>query len=302
MRASYQIWRDRRGRLSALRVGALAALLLPLAFAVHDASSNGLGARPLNDLIHRTGYWALIFLLVSLAVTPLRRIGRFGQLVDVRRMVGVGAFVYAAAHLGLYVADQGFDLWKVATEIALRLYLTIGFVAWIGLAVLAATSTDAMTKRLGGRNWRRLHQAAYVIALLALVHYFQQTKADVTVPTFTAGLFGWLMGYRFITWWSRTDRELSPFALALLSLGICMLTFAAETLGISLVFGAPPFAVLQTAFDFDGAIRPGWLVLLAGFAVVLLDLVRSRQRDRSGRRHRPDRPLAVPRQETTTLR
>lgn len=295
-------WTDRAGRFSLLKAAVFACALAPAVWLAVTAMTVGLGPRPFTVAIHETGDWAVRFLLASLAVTPFRRIARFPKLIMVRRMLGVTAFAYAFVHFILYFFDQKWNLGVIASEIALRLYLTIGFVAWIGLAVLAATSTDAMTKRLGGRNWRRLHQAAYVIALLALVHYFQQTKADVTVPTFTAGLFGWLMGYRFITWWSRTDRELSPFALALLSLGICMLTFAAETLGISLVFGAPPFAVLQTAFDFDGAIRPGWLVLLAGFAVVLLDLVRSRQRDRSGRRHRPDRPLAVPRQETTTLR
>ena len=278
MKAPYQVWRDRKGRLSPLRIGALAFLFLPLGLAAYAFLSEGLGARPLNDLIHRTGYWALIFLLVSLAVTPFRRIGRFWQVADVRRMIGVGAFCYAAMHLALYIADQSFDLWKVAREIVLRLYLTIGFVAWPGFATLAATSTDAMVKRLGGRTWKRVHQASYVIALFALIHYFQQTKADVSVPTFTAALFGWLMGYRFITWWWKTEGELAPLQLAGLTLAVAALTFLAETLGIALVFGAPPFAVLSTALDFSADIRPGWLVLAAGAAVVALDLVRSWQR------------------------
>ncbi len=168
MRKSWQVWRDRRGRLSPLRLGALALLLLPLAIAAHAYATAGFGARPLNDLIHRTGYWALIFLGLSLAVTPLRRVARFGNLIDIRRMIGVGAFVYIATHLLLYVADQSYDLVKVASEIVKRLYLTIGFIAWLGLAVLAATSTDAIVRRLGGMNWRRLHQAIYVIGLLAL--------------------------------------------------------------------------------------------------------------------------------------
>src|ERR1043166_2095179 len=115
MRASYEVWRDGKGRLSPLRIGVLACLLFPLGLAVWTWYSEGLGARPLNDLIHRTGYWALIFLLVSLAVTPFRRIGRYWQIADVRRMIGVGAFCYVATHLGLYIADQSFDLWKVTT-------------------------------------------------------------------------------------------------------------------------------------------------------------------------------------------
>ena len=147
--------------------------------AIYDFNTEGFGARPLNNVIHRTGYWALIFLMTSLAMTPLRRIARFNLLVDVRRMIGVGAFVYAATHISLYVADQMFDLWKVASEIALRLYLTIGFTALLGLTALAVTSTDGMVRRLGGKRWQRLHNVIYVIGLLALIHYFQQTKADV---------------------------------------------------------------------------------------------------------------------------
>ena len=151
-KAPWQVWRDASGRLSALRIVALLFLIVPVVIAVYDFNTEGYGARPLNNVIHRTGYWALIFLMVSLAITPLRRIGRFGKLLDVRRMIGVGAFVYAAAHISLYLADQMFDLWKVASEIVLRLYLTIGFVALLGLTALAITSTDGMVRRLGGHE------------------------------------------------------------------------------------------------------------------------------------------------------
>jgi len=114
MTASWQLWRDKRGRLSALRIGTLALLLMPLAKALFDAHAIVHGARPLNDLIHRAGFWALVFLGVTLAVTPFRRITRYGNLIDVRRMLGVGCFCYIAAHLFLFTADQGFDLGKVA--------------------------------------------------------------------------------------------------------------------------------------------------------------------------------------------
>src|SRR5690606_8993104 len=103
---SWQLWRDKRGRLSLLRVAILAFLLLPAAKILIEAGHIAGGARPLNELIHRTGFWALVFLGVTLAVTPLRRIARYGNLVDVRRMLGVGCFAYIAAHLMLYVADQ----------------------------------------------------------------------------------------------------------------------------------------------------------------------------------------------------
>jgi sulfoxide reductase heme-binding subunit YedZ len=285
-----QIWRDRRGRLSGVRVAALAFLLMPVAIALWDASVIWHGARPLNDVIHRAGFWMLIFLLSSLAITPLRRIARFGGLIDVRRMIGVGAFVYGVAHISLYTADQMYDLLKVASEIALRVYLTIGFTALVGLAVLAATSTDAMVRRLGAPRWQRLHYAVYGIAVLALIHYFQQTKADVSVPTFTAGVFGWLMVYRIVARLWKGRGELPTLALVGLSLAVAALTFIAEAVGLAIKFDISPLLVLETDLDFDvdlDMIRPGWLVLGAGLAVSALNFVCARVVKTKPPRHRP---------------
>ena len=156
----------------------------------------------------------------------------------------------------------------------LRLYLTIGFIALLGLIALAVTSTDAMVRRLGSRRWQRLHQLVYGIALLALIHFFQQTKADIWVPTFAAGLFVWLMGYRLLMRW----RKGAPTALALLMLAVVAsaLVFAAEAIGIGLYYKVSPLLVLQSAFEFDlDMIRPGWLVLAAGLCVVVLQLVQA---------------------------
>ena len=148
------------------------------------------GARPINDLIHRAGFWALVFLGVTLAVTPLRRIVRYGNLIDVRRMLGVGAFCYIAAHLALFFADQGYNLGKVAYEI------TPSLVSHHRRHRLARTGRAG--RDLDRRRWCAglaacagggCIRSIYAIALLALIHYFQQTKADVTVPTFAAGLF-----------------------------------------------------------------------------------------------------------------
>jgi sulfoxide reductase heme-binding subunit YedZ len=273
---SLALWRDRRGRVSALRILTLLLLLTPILLAVEAALDEPrFGARPLNDLIHRAGYWALMFVLISLAVTPLTRIARFGALMDVRRMIGVGAFCYAATHISLYIADQMFDLTKVAGEIVLRLYLTIGFTALLGLAALAATSTDGMVRRLGGRRWLRLHQIVYAIALLALIHFFQQTKADVWVPTFFAGLFTWLMGYRLLVWRWRPNGQIPTWSLLALSVTVAALTFAGEAIGIGIAYHVSPLMVLETALDFDfDMISPGWLVLGAGLCVVAVDVVR----------------------------
>jgi sulfoxide reductase heme-binding subunit YedZ len=292
-----QIWRDRRGRLSGMRMAALAFLLTPAALALWNASAIWHGARPLNDVIHRTGFWMLIFLLSSLAITPLRRITRFNGLIDVRRMIGVGAFVYGAVHISLYTADQAYDLFKVASEIASRVYLAIGFTALVGLAALAATSTDAMVRRLGALRWQRLHYAVYGIGILALIHYFQQTKADVSVPTFTAGVFGWLMGWRILARLSKGRGELSTLALTGLGLAVAALTFAAEAAGIMLKFDAPLSAVIETDLDFDvdfDMIRPGWKVLGAGLAVAGLNFVCARVM-----KQKPPRQRAAPRKNPT---
>ncbi|MGA8799165.1 MAG: ferric reductase-like transmembrane domain-containing protein [Pseudolabrys sp.] len=279
---AWQLWRDRRGRSSALRIATLLFLLLPLAKAVIEAGDIVHGARPLNEMIHRAGFWALVFLGVTLAVTPFRRIFRYGNLIGVRRMLGVGTFCYIAAHLALFFADQSYDVGKFIHEITHRVYLIIGAIAWLGLATLAATSTDGMVRRLGGLRWRRLHQAIYAIALLALIHYFQQTKADVTVPTFAAGLFLWLIAYRVLAWWQDSS-ELSTLSLFGLAIGVSVATFLGEAIGIAIAFHVSPVRVLGTIFDFDAGIRPGWQVLAAGLAVTVVDAVMSRWKQRPAR-------------------
>ena len=148
------------------------------------------GARPLNELIHRAGFWALVFLGMTLAVTPFRRILRYGNLIDIRRMLGVGTFCYIATHLTLFFADQSYDLGKFVHEITHRVYLIVG-----GDGVARACRAGGDLDRRHGAQARRPALAAACtrsstrIALLALIHYFQQTKADVTVPTFAASLF-----------------------------------------------------------------------------------------------------------------
>ena len=282
MKSSWQLWRDRRGRLSWLRIGTLALLLMPVAKALYDADAIFHGARPINEMIHRAGFWALVFLGVTLAVTPFRRIARYGNLVEVRRMLGVGTFCYIAAHLLLYVADQSYDLGKVAHELTHRWYLIIGGTAWLGLAVLAATSTDGMVRRLGPLRWRRLHQLVYAIALLGLIHYFQQTKADVTVPTFAASLFGWLIAYRLVAWWQGAA-ELSTLSLLAVSIAVSLLTFAGEAIGVGIAFHVSPLRVLDAAFNLNAGIRPGWQVLAAGLVVVAIDFARARWGKRTTR-------------------
>ena len=134
-------------------------------------------------------------------------------------------------------------------------------------------------------RWQRLHQIVYGLTLLALIHFFQQTKADVWLPTFVAGLFVWLMGYRLLA----RRREPSTWSLLGLAGVASILVFAGEALGIGLYYGVSPLLVLQSTLEFDlDVVRPGWLVLGAGLCVVVLDLVRSWRR-----KPRPRRPIAT---------
>jgi sulfoxide reductase heme-binding subunit YedZ len=190
-------WRDRGGRLSPLRTATLALLFAPAIWIAWQAWNQELGPEPLNAAMHATGRWALRFLLLTLAVTPFGRIFAWPRLFQLRRMIGLGALAWVALHLVLYAADQNWVLWRVALEIVSRFYLTIGFVALVGLAVLGWTSTDAWVKRLG-RRWKKLHRLVFPIAVLALLHAFIQSKSDTSSAVFLLGLALWLLGWRLL--------------------------------------------------------------------------------------------------------
>ena len=146
-------------------------------------------------MLHGLGDWTIRFLLLTLAVTPARAVLDWPGVVKLRRMLGVTAACYAGAHFLLYCIDQNWQPGTVASEIALRFYLTIGFAALLMLGVLAVTSTDGWQKRLG-RRWKRLHRLVFVLLPLALFHYFLQSKSDVTDAVFVTGLACWLLLWR----------------------------------------------------------------------------------------------------------
>lgn len=178
------------------------ACLLPLAWLTWDAYHHQLGANPVETLSHRTGGWALKFLLLTLAVTPLRRITGWHQLVRLRRMLGLYTFFYACLHFLIWlVFDHFFDVDEILKDIVKRPYITVGFTAFVLLVPLAVTSTNAMMRRLGGR-WAQLHQLVYVVATLAVLHFLWLVKADVREPVLYGLLLAVLLGWR--VWWQRT--------------------------------------------------------------------------------------------------
>ncbi len=161
-----------------------------------------MGVNPVETLSHRTGDWSLRFLLLTLAVTPLRRLTGWNGLIKFRRMLGLFAFFYVCLHFGVYlIFDQFFDWASIVEDVAKRPYITVGFAGWLLLIPLAVTSTNGMTKRLG-RNWQRLHRLVYLIGTLGVLHYLWLVKADIAEPLLYGGILGVLLGYRL--WWWRT--------------------------------------------------------------------------------------------------
>lgn len=264
-------WNDRAGRLSTLKLIVFIGLLLPGLWTAWRLGMGTIGSKPLTIANHETGDWAIRFLILSLAVTPLRRIADWPRLILVRRMIGLAALGYAIAHVLLYVADQNWKLWTVATEIALRIYLTIGFVALAGLIALGVTSTDAMIRRLGKR-WNRLHSLVYGIAVLGVLHFFMQSKIDVSQATLMAGFFLLLMGYRVA---QRRGWPLqSPLVLAALAVAAGLATAGVEGLWYAVATGVQPERVLLANLQFAYRISPAWWVFAAGLAVAAIPLVR----------------------------
>ena len=270
-------WTDRRGRLHPLRATVFTMLLLPAAWLALRWAADALGARPLNAAIHSTGYWAAWIFLISLLVSPAKALLGMPNLVVVRRMIGVGALCYALVHLVLYITNQNWRLGVVATEILVRVYLTIGFVVLLGLAVLGWTSTDYWVKRLG-RDWKRLHKLAYGFAALALLHFFLQSKVDVSNATVAAGVFAWAMIWRVLP----AGRDRGPVAMVGLALAAALMALIFEYVWYRFGTHVDPLRVIRGELDVSYGLRPADLVLALGLLVAALLEVRALAQTRFG--------------------
>ncbi len=184
-----------------------AACLFPLARLGWLAADNGLGANPVEFVIRSLGSWALTFLLITLAVTPLRRLTGWNALIRLRRMLGLFAFFYVCLHFMTYIGvDQFFDLGAIWADIVKRPYITIGVACFLLLVPLAVTSTNAMQRRLGGKRWQQLHRLVYFIAIGGVVHYWMLVKKDIRLPLTYAVVLALLLGLR---WWWRREAAVS---------------------------------------------------------------------------------------------
>lgn len=171
--------------------------LVPLAVLIWRGFADGLGANPVEAITHHTGLWALRLLMATLALTPLRLLTGWSGALRYRRMVGLFAFFYALLHFVTYLwLDQHFAWEDITADILKRPYITVGFSALVILVPLAATSTNAMVRRLGARRWLRLHKLVYVSGLLGALHFLWLVKADIREPVLYLALFVMLMALR----------------------------------------------------------------------------------------------------------
>jgi methionine sulfoxide reductase heme-binding subunit len=177
------------------------ACLLPLARLGWKAYMGLLGANPIEVITHSTGDWTLIFLLITLAVTPLRKLTGQLWLIRYRRMFGLFAFFYVSLHFVTYIwLDKSFDVHEMLADIAKRKFITVGFTGFVLLIPLALTSTKKSIRRLGGKRWLLLHRLIYVSAVCGVIHYLWLVKADIREPLRYGLVLTVLLGYRLVNW------------------------------------------------------------------------------------------------------
>ncbi len=184
--------------------------LVPLGLLGWDWRGGGLGANPLDFVTRTTGTLTLVFLVLTLAVTPLRKWTGAQWLVRLRRMLGLYAFFYGALHLLCYVwFDKSFDASAIAQDVTRRWFILVGFLAFTSMVPLAVTSTDRMIKRLGGKRWQKLHRLTYLAAAAGVFHYYLLVKSDVRKPLLFAALVLLLLGYRAYVSYTKESPPLS---------------------------------------------------------------------------------------------
>ncbi len=262
-------WRDPAGRFSWLKTIALALCIAPAVYMGFLWITEGLGPRPITQLMLDTGIWAIRFLLVSLAITPARTLLDWPRVVQLRRMMGLAAAAYTIAHLIFYAAQQNFAWGFVLHEMFFVFYLLLGTIATVGFIVLAMTSSDAAISRLG-RNWKRLHWLVYPIAILSFWHFFLTQKVEITLAAVPAGLLIWLLLWRT----EPAALRRSWTGLIGLSLAVIVITALGEAGWYAFKSGINPRLVLDANFSVM-RLSPAMLVAAdLGLLILLVGLRR----------------------------
>lgn len=193
------------------------ACLTPALLLVYGAVWGSLGVNPLETLTNDTGIWTLRFLVATIAITPIRWVTKWNPIILFRRMIGLFAFFYGTVHFFIYfLFDRSLQFDGLLEDVALRPYITVGFIAFVLMIPLAFTSTQGWIRRLGGRRWNLLHRLVYVSAVGGVLHYWWKVKLDVTNPVIYAVIVALLLGWRLVkTFRNREARRSTARASAL---------------------------------------------------------------------------------------
>ena len=198
-----------------MKVAVFVLCLVPLLLLAWRGIHQDLGANPIEFITHATGDWTLRFLVITLAITPLRRLLGWPEMVRFRRMLGLFAFFYGCLHFTTYLwLDKFFDFAEITKDVWKRPFITAGFLGFILMAPLAITSTAGWIRRLGGRRWQLLHRLVYVSAVAGVVHYYWLVKSDIRKPVLYASLVLLLLAYRAVAAIRRSAGSRVPGASA----------------------------------------------------------------------------------------
>lgn len=185
-----------------IKVAVFLLCLTPMVRLGWNAYTNNLGANPIEVITRSTGTWTLVFLLIVLSVTPLRKLTGLHWLIRLRRMLGLFAFFHVCLHFTTYIwLDQFFEFMEMVRDVMKRPFITVGFLSFLLLIPLALTSTSGMIRRLGGRRWQQLHRLVYLAAIGGVIHYIWLVKADEREPLIYGSILTMLLGYRIVVAW-----------------------------------------------------------------------------------------------------
>jgi sulfoxide reductase heme-binding subunit YedZ len=183
------------------KIPVFALCLVPVAMLLWRYYQNDLTANPIEFITHTTGDWTIRFLVITLAITPVRKLLKLPALIKYRRMMGLFAFFYVCLHFTTYIyLDKYFDMHEIWLDVLKRRFITVGFAAFVLLIPLAITSTAGWIRRIGGKRWQWLHRVTYICAILGVIHYYWLVKSDVRKPLMYAAMVAVLLAYRLIVW------------------------------------------------------------------------------------------------------
>jgi methionine sulfoxide reductase heme-binding subunit len=256
-------WQDGTRGFSWLKAGTFALMFAPAIWLVDQVAEGEFGPVPLGGMTYWSGFWATAILLLALAVTPVSTIFGWRQVIIVRRMIGVTALAYTVAHIIIYFALRFWNFAFIANEMATRLSLIVATAATVGLIALGATSVDAAVRRMGPKGWQRLHNAVYITAALAILHYLL-SPGLFPDQFLLSGLFFWLMMWRVL---ERRGHGVNAGSLALLALASCLFTAFFQIGCIWAFRGYALSEIFSIYFTPILGIPPAWTILALGLLI-----------------------------------